>query len=212
MPAGLPTANVVATIPGGGDFNFDTIQLALNKRFGGGLFIQSSYDYQWRDELRNPNNSSTSPLTADPIATGYYQNNDAFPTVPNLQKSTNWNYRLLGRYEFPYRIGLGVNLRVQSGWPYARRITATLPNAGTVRFFAEPVENNRSDTVSILDFRLDKAVAFGGDYKISLFADVYNLLNSNPVTNFNLLNGSQFKRIVATLDPRTAQIGARLEF
>jgi carboxypeptidase family protein len=212
VPTGLPTENVVATIPGGGDFNFDTIQLALNKRFGAGLFIQSSYDYQWRDELRNPNSSSTSPLTADPIATDYYQNNDAFPAVPNLQNSTNWNYRLLGRYEFPYRIGFGVNWRVQSGWPYARRITVTLPNAGTVRFFAEPIENNRSDTVSILDFRLDKTFAFAGNHKVSLFADAYNVLNSNPVTNFNLLNGSQFNRIVATLDPRTVQIGARLEF
>jgi hypothetical protein len=212
VPAGLSTDNVVATIPGGGNFTFDTIEFALNKRFSGGLFIQSSYDHQWRDELRNPNSSSTSPLTADPIAAGYYQNNDAYPAVPNRQKSTNWNYRLLGRYEFPYQLGFGVNWRVQSGWPYARRITATLPNAGTVRFFVEPIERNRSDTVSILDFRLDKAFALNSRSKITVFGDIYNVLNSNPVTNFNLLNGSQFNRIVATLDPRTAQIGARLEF
>jgi hypothetical protein len=213
VPAGLSTENVIATTPGGGQFNFDTIQFAFNKRFRGGLFVQSSYEYQWRDELRNPNNVSGSPLTADPIAAQYYQNNDAFRNVPNRQKSTtNWDYRLLGRYEFPYRIGFGVNWRVQSGWPYARRVTATLPNAGTVRFFFEPIANNRSDTVSILDFRVDKAFPFAEHSKISVFVDTYNLLNAGAVTNFNLLNGSQYNRIIATLDPRTAQIGARLEF
>ena len=47
--------NVVANIPesvGGGDYNYDTVQFAFNKRFSRGLFIQSSFDYQWRDELR----------------------------------------------------------------------------------------------------------------------------------------------------------------
>lgn len=212
VPNGLSTDNVVATIPSGSDFNFDTLQFALNKRFSGGLFVQTSFDYQWRNELRNPNSSSTSPLTADPIGTGYYQNNDAYPTVPNRQKSQNWNYRFLGRYVLPYEVGIGVNWRVQSGWPYARRESTSLPNAGTVRFFVEPIGNNRSDTVSILDLRVDKKIPIGGRFKVSLFGDLYNILNANPVTNFNLLNGSQFNRIVATLDPRTAQIGARLEF
>jgi hypothetical protein len=32
------------------------------------------------------------------------------------------------------------------------------------------------------------------------------------VTNFNLSNGSRFNSINATLDPRTAMIGARFAF
>jgi hypothetical protein len=42
--------------------------------------------------------------------------------------------------------------------------------------------------------------------------DVFNLLNSNAVTNFNLSNGTNYNRIIATLDPRTAQIAARFAF
>jgi hypothetical protein len=212
IPAGLSTQNIVATIPDGeGSYDYDTIQLAFNKRFHRGLFIQSSFDYQWRDELRNASNPSTSPLNADPINTTYYQNAAVYREVGNRQKNTNWNYRLLGRYEFPYQIGFAANFRVQSGWPWARRISAPLPNLGTVFFFIEPIENNRSDTVAIVDLRADKTFGLGR-YRFRVIADVFNVLNSNAVTNFNLLNGTQFNRIIAPLDPRTAMLGLRFEF
>jgi hypothetical protein len=32
------------------------------------------------------------------------------------------------------------------------------------------------------------------------------------VTNFNLLNGNQFDRIIATMDPRTFMVGFRFDF
>ena len=212
IPAGLSTRNIVATIPDGqGSYDYDTIQLAFNKRFRRTLFIQSSIDYQWRDELRNASNPSTSPLVADPINTTYYQNSAAYREVGNRQKNSSWNYRLLGRYEFPHRLGFAANLRVQSGWPWARRISASLPNLGTVFFFVEPIENNRSDTVTIMDLRVDKSFALGR-YRFTVMADVFNALNSNAVTNFNLLNGAQFNRIIAPLDPRTAMLGLRFDF
>lgn len=212
VPAGLPTTNVITNIPDLTEANYDTIQFGFNKRFEGGLFIQSSMDYQWRDELRQANSASSSPLTSDPIGVGFYQNSAAFPDVGNLQKTTNWTARVLGRYVFPHELGLGVNYRVQSGWPYARRIQTSLPHAGTVWFFAEPLDANRSETATILDLRADKAFRFSGRYKVTFMADLYNALNSNAVTNFLLVNGSNFNRIVATLDPRTFMLGARFDF
>ena len=212
IPAGLSTQNIVATIPGGeGNYDYDTIQLGFNKRFGGRLFLQSSVDYQWRDELRNASNPSTSPLVADPINTTFYQNSAAYRDVGNRQTSTNWSFRLLGRYDFRYELGFAANLRVQSGWPWARRISAPLPNLGTVFFFDEPIENNRSDTVTIVDLRVDKRFSVGR-YRFSVIVDGFNVLNSNAVTNFNLLNGAQFNRIIAPLDPRTLMLGFRFEF
>lgn len=204
--------NVVANIPesvGGGDYNYDTIQFAFNKRFGGGLFVQSSFDYQWRDELRGIT-PTTSPLNSDPLPVGYFQN--VFPDVPNRQSSTNWQARALARYVFSGGVGAAANLRSQSGWAYSRIMSVTLPNAGTQRFFVEPIENNRSDAVSILDLRVDKAFTLGSKYRVTLMADLFNALNSNAVSNFNLLNGSQFDRIIATLDPRTFQLGFRFDF
>ncbi len=51
IPASLrgQVRNVVTNIPasvGGGSYDYDTLQFAFNKRFGGGLFIQSSFGLQ----------------------------------------------------------------------------------------------------------------------------------------------------------------------
>ncbi|HSL20647.1 MAG TPA: TonB-dependent receptor [Vicinamibacterales bacterium] len=213
IPASLrgQVRNVVTNIPedvGGGDYNYDTIQLAFNKRFGGGLFVQSSFDYQWRDELRQ-NSASTSPLNSDPLGVAYFQN--ANPAVSNRQESTNWQGRLMGRYVFPLGVGFAVNLRSQSGYAYSRLVTAPLPNAGTVTFFADDIDANRSDTATLLDIRVDKAFRFDR-YKVTLMVDLFNATNSNAVTNFFLANGANYNRIIATLDPRTAMVGARFEF
>ena len=37
-------------------------------------------------------------------------------------------------------------------------------------------------------------------------------MNNNAVSNFNISNGTQYNRIIATLDPRTVQVGFRFEF
>jgi TonB-dependent receptor-like protein len=213
--------NTVTNIPDG-RFMYDTLQLAFNKRFGTGLFLQTSFDYQWRNELRGGGglgsgvgssntlaNPTTSPLNSDPLAIGFF--NDASPNVPNRQKSTNWQGRAMARYVFPYDIGVAGNFRAQSGYAYARIYQGSLPNAGTVRIFSENIENNRSETVPILDLRLDKAFSIGR-YRITAMADLFNALNSNAVTNFTMVNGANFGRIIAALDPRTFQLGFRFDF
>jgi hypothetical protein len=220
LPDKPTPVNVVTNTPDG-SYKYDTLQFAFNKRFGTGLFIQASYDYQWRDELRgnasftntNTIGPSTSPLNSDPIGIGYYM--DINPAVANRQKSTNWQGRAIARYTFKYDIGVAANLRAQSGYAYAEVLSASLPNAGTTRFFAENINNNRSDTTPILDFRVDKAFRFG-KYRLTGMFDLFNSMNSNAVTNFILTSGSNatngYNKIIATLDPRTAQFGIRLDF
>jgi carboxypeptidase family protein len=198
-----------------GSYTYDTLQFAFNKRFRTGLFVQASYDYQWRDELRGgttnggtPININTSPLNSDPLAVGFFLN--PYATVPNRQESTNWQGRLMGRYVFKYDIGIATNLRMQSGFAYARVVRAALPNAGTMGFYVEPIKNHRSDTTPLVDFRIDKAFPIG-KYKVSGLFEIFNILNSNAITNFVLQNG-RFNNIIATLDPRVAQFGIRFDF
>ena len=40
-----------------------------------------------------------------------------------------------------------------------------------------------------MNFRIDKSFTLGGTRKATLMLDIYNLLNADPVTNFNLLQG-----------------------
>jgi len=112
---------------------------------------------------------------------------------------------------FKYDIGAAANLRVQSGYAYARLWTGTLPKAGAFRVFSENIDNNRSDTVPILDLRGDKAFRIGR-YRFTAMADLFNVTDSNAVTNFTLINGVNYNKINATLDPRTFQVGIRFDF
>jgi hypothetical protein len=197
------------------DFNYDTIEFAFNKRLSSRFFMQSSFDYQWRDELRSAdidNWGSTSPLIADPIGVGYFLNPN--PAVSNRQETTVYHLAAMGRYVFPMDVGFAANYRFQSGFPYSRIIpdattTPTL-NATPAPFFVEDLKNNRSDSAHLLNFRVDKAFTIRRA-KITAMFDLYNVLNSNPVTNFNLYNGG-FGDVIAVLDPRVAQVGFRLEF
>ena len=193
--------NVIASIPdsvGGGDNNFDTIQFAFIKRLPGGLFVQSSFDYQWRDELRTTANPSNSPLDSDPLAINYFQN--VFPDVSNRQESTNWQGRLMGRYETSNGFGVAVNWRIQSGWAYARLMSVALPNAGTQVFFLEDIKNNRSDMASLLDLRVEKSFRFA--------REIQGRADGRSVQRAELERGHQLQpveRFALQLDQRDAR-------
>ena len=217
MPSSRATATDTAyTNYPDSDFSYDTLEFAFTKRFGSGLFFQASGDYQWRDELRSadvPDVGSSSPLSADPI--GVYPQLSINPNAPNRQKTTTYHFQLLGRYTFPFEIGFAANYRYQSGFPYSEIIadSDTSPglNVSPNLFFVQNLDQNRSDNVSLLNFRVDKGFTFGGHYKLTGILDLYNVLNANPVTNFSLTNGN-FGHVIAALDPRVAQVAIRFEF
>jgi hypothetical protein len=202
---------VIDTAPGGFDNdNYDTFQVAFQRRFTQDFFVQTSFDYQLRDERRQAIRSSTSPLVADPLQVEFWQNHN--PSVGNQQSSSNWNLRLLGRYVLPKDLAVSANLRVQSGWPWAPIHTLNIPGSGNQSIFLEDIDNSYSETVTLVDVRVEKGVSFGGRYKVSGLVDVYNLFNSNAETNFFLLTGSRFRNIIAALDPRAIKIGVRFQF
>ncbi len=196
-------------------FTYDTLEVAFHKRFGTKFFLNSGFDYQWRDELRSaniPDVGSTSPLSADPI--GVFPQISVNPNAPNRQKTTGYGAQLSGRYNFKYDVGLAVNYRFQGGFPYALIVPDGTVNLNVCNFncafFTQNLDQNRSESVNLLNFRVDKSVPIGR-FKASVMLDVYNVLNADPVTNFNLSVGSP-RTVIAVLDPRVFQMGFRLEF
>ena len=207
--------NRIAAFPGM-DAAYDTLQVAVNRRFKGGFLLQASFDYQWRDEFRAAAAENRSPLFADPLVVGsgghgrIWQNHSL--EVAARQATTNWGGRLLARYTLPRDVGLSANLRHQSGWPYALIQRVDIPGTGTNQpIFLSDLSRNRSENVTIMDFRLDKAFSVGRDRRLTLLLDVYNLFNSNAVTNFSLRTGDR-ERIIAALDPIVMKLGVRFQF
>jgi len=213
------TDGLYTNFPGDSDYHYDTIELAYNKRLKN-FFVQTSFDYQWRSDLRSPCSTtcntadiSTSPLSADPIGTNYFI--DPNPAVPNRQKTTIYHFQFLGRYTLPYEIGAALNWRYQSGFPYAQYASDSPDlnvSAVGAPFFTQNLNQNRSENVSLVNLRFDKGFSLGGRTKLTGMFDIYNLLNRDPVTNFNMIAGGSYKTVIAVLDPRVFQIGARFEF
>jgi hypothetical protein len=193
------------------DFHYTTVEVAVRSHISRRVFLQMSGDYQWRDELRSAdidNSINSLPLFSDPIGVNFFLNPN--PAVSNRQRSTMYAFQALGRYVLPQDVGVAINFRYQSGFPYSRIIPDYLPNLAPSSFFVEDLSNNRSDNVGILNVRIDKAFHIGR-YVVTGSVDVDNALNSNPVTNFNLAN-SKFGQIIAVLPPRALQAGLRFTF
>jgi outer membrane receptor protein involved in Fe transport len=198
------------------DFKYDTIEVAFTKRVSR-AFFQLSGDYQWRDELRSadiPDTGSSSPLSTDPI--GVFPQISVNPAAPNRQKTTMYHAQFSGHYTFNYDIGVGLNYRFQSGFPYSPIVPDGAVGLNVCNFncafFAQNLDQNRSEAVNLMNFRIDKSFALGGTRKATLMLDIYNLLNADPVTNFNLSQGATYKTVIAVLDPRVFQMGFRFEF
>jgi carboxypeptidase family protein len=199
----------------GSDFTYDTIEVAFTKRFGTRFFFQTSADYQWRNELRSaniPDVGSSSPLSTDPI--GVFPQISVNPNAPNRQKTTMYHAQLAGHYTFAYDIGVGVNYRLQSGFPYALIIPDGTVDLNVCNFncafFTQNLDAHRSESVNLLNVRIDKAIPIGKT-KATLMLDAYNILNADPVTNFQL-SATSPRNVIAVLDPRVFQMGFRFEF
>ena len=210
--------NIRTLHPVGADADYDTLVFSFNRRFAGNFFMQAAFDYQWRDEPRSTN-ARTSPLTFDPVNTDYFQNHSQ--DLPVVQDTTTWNFKTLARYQLPSEIGLSTNVRVASGFTYARQVRLPIyagtgvetPGArrlGNKRVYVEPHKNNRSETLPLWDVRVDKSWGLK-DSRLTLMLDVYNLLNSSAETNFFLTTGN-FRDIIAVLEPRTLKIGIRWSY
>ena len=206
--------NRIAAFPGM-EAAYDTLQLAVNRRFTSGFLLQASFDYQWRDEFRAAEGESRSPLFADPLVVGsgghgrIWQNHGL--DVAARQATTNWGARLLARYTLPYDVGVSANVRHQSGWPFALIQRVDIPGTGTNQpIFLTDLSENRSENVTMVDLRLDKAFNVGARSRITLMLDLYNLFNSNAVTNFSLRTGDN-ERVIAALDPLAMKLGVRYQ-
>ena len=129
------------------------------------------------------------------------------------QETTYWNYKLVGRYVFPYEIAVSSSYKLQSGFNWARAISVPLPNAGSEEIFAEPVNSNRTENVNILDFRFEKSFRFSSRAgRLTGMVDIFNITNANPITNFRIVTGPRFKEVISLLDPRIVRFGVRYDF
>jgi hypothetical protein len=198
----------VYTNPENDKADFNTVEVALNRRFTDRWMLLTSFGYTWLNQIH----SSSTTVSSGNGQTFSYRPADLMFGDNGYETSTLWNYKVIGRYTLPLDIGLSGSWKVQSGGNWGRSLSVAFPGDGTRTVRVEPVTANRGETVQILDLRFDKSFRMGGSTRLTAMVDTFNLTNAGTVTTFRNATGATYKEVTALLDPRIVRFGLRFDF
>jgi hypothetical protein len=201
-------SNRVYTNPPNNKSDFNTLEVALNRRFTNKWMLLTSFGYTWLNQVHG----ASTTVSSGNSQSFSYRPSDLMFGDNGYETSTLWNYKIIGRYTMPFDVGFSGSWKVQSGGNWGRTISVPFPGDGARNVRVEPVTANRGETVQILDIRFDKAVKFGTFGKATLMLDAFNLTNAGTVTTFRNATGATFKEVTALLDPRIVRFGFRFDF
>jgi hypothetical protein len=198
----------VYTNPDNNQADFQTVEVALNRRFTGRWMLLTSFGYTWLNQIHG----SSTTVAAGNGQTFSYRPADLMFGDNGYETSTLWNYKVIGRYTMPFDIGFSGSWKVQSGGNWGRSLSVAFPGDGTRTVRVEPVTANRGETVQILDIRFDKTVRLRGSARLTAMIDAFNLTNAGTVTTFRNATGPTYKEVTELLDPRIVRFGIRFDF
>ncbi len=201
----------VYTNPEGFDADFNTVEVALNRRMTGKWMLLTSAGMTW-SKMQHVSTATTPTPTGYTRAYSFRPVDRLFGDEFGRETSTTWNYKVIGRYELPWGIGSSGSWRVQSGQNYGRTVTVTMPGDGARTFRVEPIDANRYPNISILDLRLDKSFTLPSRVgKVTFQVDGFNLANSSAITLFRQTTVN-YREVTETLAPRIFRVGFRWDF
>ena len=194
-------------------FDYDGLVLRLDKRYSDNWQLRASLTISHsRGNLENISGWSDGVNSAQ---IGYY-------TDPNNRINSDGlsayhrpiNFKLQGTYTLPFDISVSAISYYESG----RRWTPTLEildddlGQYQVEILAEERGSRALDPVFSLDVRVEKAFRLDR-YRLSLFADFFNVLNSGTTTGVvSRLDLDDFGEAVQLMNPRIIQLGFRFSF
>lgn len=195
--SGRAFAGTIAVNDPNADTTYKTLDLVLTRRLTDGWQMQASF---------------TATLADVPFGT------DLQPLNPNAEINTglhNWEHevKISGSYVLPLDVLFSANYVYNRGLPQARQVLLT--GGQVIRSLvvnAEPIGSLRLPGTHLVDLRFGKRLKLAGRGTLELKADVFNLLNGNPVTARNLRSGPSYLLPSTILLPRIIQLGTTFAF
>jgi Carboxypeptidase regulatory-like domain len=178
-PAAYRGSNFVGnqrvTGPDDRDARLHTIEGVLNKRTTGrwGMLVALA---------ASKNDRYLDGIAATP-------NQDYFP------KDTTWEWqaKLTGSYEFPYKVNTSASFTAYSGVQGARTFTFTgIPSASTVALRLEPYGAYAGPVRELLNVKVARDFATGGNTRLRGSVEVLNALNSVSPWSLTFASGPNF--------------------
>jgi hypothetical protein len=188
---------------------YKTLEFSANKRYSNRWGLNASFSYTWTTEAGN--NYFNNRFGGAVSNFAFFGSSPSNPNEKTINDFTNWNGKLSGSVDAGWGVTVTPVWKIQSGAPYGRFFNATL-NYGTQIILAEPIGTRRQDTVSVFDVRAEKKMRFGNKARIAVFADLFNVLNSNTAVNINWRSGTSFERATTVLGPRIAKFGVKFDW
>ncbi|MCX6545632.1 MAG: carboxypeptidase regulatory-like domain-containing protein [Acidobacteria bacterium] len=202
-----------------GTLHYKSLELSFNRRMANRWQLQASYVWSKLD----------GPVWVD---SGGRQAED--PNDPNAQINVvgRGGYdqphaiKIIGSFQAPWDISLGLNFQALSGQPTNRNLVLALTQ-GSTTVRAEAQGTYRADWMNLLSFRGAKSIRMRGGVKATVFAEVHNLLNTNAAQalysttqgfasqaefDANMTKVSYFGRISSIIAPRVLKAGFKFEF
>jgi hypothetical protein len=162
------------------------------------------------------NGSYSATRTNNPIVNGlnpdeFGLTNRAGSSDPNAEifaanRTWEWLGRASGAYLLPRDVLLSASFEHRSGTPWARQVLfSNVPVLSSITLRTEPIGTRRLPNINTLDVRVQKSFNLGGNRRIQMQLNTYNLLNANTITAMDFRAGPNFKRPTAILSPRNME-------
>jgi hypothetical protein len=248
---GLENANISFEKP---IQRYDAVEFTVNRRFSGNWTLASSYRWSrlhgtYEGFYRDDNGQS------DPALTSLYDFPTNDPTYSSIGSQFGYlgdirflgeagegplpldrphNVKVFGSYAFPVGLNLGVGINATSGKPLTA--LAAMPAYGNDSEIPltprgdgfETVDGFKTRTPAIweVDMQASYAIPMGGNRRVTLLADAFNLFNVRSATEYNAAVESVFgatnpnfgtvssENVAGQMyhQPFRLRLGARMEF
>jgi hypothetical protein len=218
-----PSQNQISS-PNSNTQIFRNLEFTINKRLSSKFMAVGSF--YWTHTSSNIQSIASSGTITNGVATNPDQ------AINNGQSYNQWVSHVDGSYDAPWGIRISPVLRMQKGAPLTPTYAVTGLNIGTFYLPLSPTGQVYTPDLYVFDLRFEKNLKFKERYRVSVFADIFNLFNSNTAnaetsivsqkkTTINIAGNSAngqtvfyegFGSPTTILPPRILRIGARFSF
>jgi hypothetical protein len=205
--------------------NFNGIELTAVKRLSNKWMARAAFSYNdWTENfdgtagIQNPNpvyydtywtccNTGVPDAKKDGGQLAIYSAASGTP----YWVGGKWQFTASALYELGWGLEVAGNLYGRQG--YVRPINITVDNFFGDIVLADDIGNNRLPDVWNLDMRLAKNFSLGRGSRLTLMADLFNVLNaSTTLRQVDFADSDAFNRIDQILNPRLLRIGVKMSF
>jgi len=154
-----------------------------------------------------------------PIDNFFYgrDQNDYINADGLLNGDRTYIFKLQGTYQLPWNMTLSGNYAAMTGRPFVRQVF--VPGSGEIlnqigrNIFAEVRDGSRrTDSINLLDLRVEKLFQLGGSWQVGVSADIFNLLNDGAFLDIADPVFEVAPQHTIFLPPRRLMLGGKIRF